>query len=389
MAKDITPIEMTNKALVLIGALPITSFNETTAEAVVANQIYEDIVLDAISKHDWSFATGQIDLTNNRLSDTPLTQYSAAYQAPTNPRPVSYMRLWINGNLSAFDVSEDMVLANAALGDTVVLQYQFRPAERRWLPAFRWYVVYRLASEFASTITRKADEIELWTQKASQQFETARLRDDKGRISPWMDSQLLNEALALIGALPVTQVTQTAIEALIAHGLLDEVTDQALAAHDWTFAMQQAKLSLDDTYTSYRQRDRAYTAPSDMLAPFRVWVDQHNAAYSLEGEHVLVDLDQFPTTPDTVTVAMEYKARAPSDTWLPAFRWYVIYRIASELQGAVGGATQFGNVLDQKAERQLTKARRENDQGRSPPRLNMRTSRLTRARRSAPTVRPK
>ncbi len=380
MAERITPIEVTNKALVLIGALPITSFQDTSAEAVVANQIYEDIVLDSLSKHDWSFATGKISLNNNRLADKPKAQFAAAYQAPTSPRPVSYMRLWVNGSISAFDVSEDRVLCNAGIDDDVVLEYQFRPVEDRWLPAFRLYVIYRLASEFASTITRKAEEIELWQNKAAQQFETARLRDDKGRISPWVSDDLVNQALSLIGALPVTQVSQNAVEAIIANGVYDEIRKQGLAAHDWPFAMKQAELTRDDTFTSYRQRDAAYTAPEDMLTPFRAWINGHHADFTAERDHILVDLSAYAGEPDTATVALEYKADVPEGEWYPGFRWYIAYRLASEMVGAIGGSAQAAGQMDQKAERQLAKARTEANDGRSPPRLKMRTSRLTSAR---------
>ena len=41
-----TDIEVAQKAMVLIGLEPLTSFTDATDEALVANTIYEDVVAD-------------------------------------------------------------------------------------------------------------------------------------------------------------------------------------------------------------------------------------------------------------------------------------------------------------------------------------------------------
>ena len=42
-----TDIEVAQKAMVLIGLEPLTSFTDATDEALVANTIYEDVVADS------------------------------------------------------------------------------------------------------------------------------------------------------------------------------------------------------------------------------------------------------------------------------------------------------------------------------------------------------
>ena len=65
-----TDIEVAQKAMVLIGLEPLTSFTDATDEALVANTIYEDVVADCLGQHNWNFATGQKTLS--RLTDVPV-----------------------------------------------------------------------------------------------------------------------------------------------------------------------------------------------------------------------------------------------------------------------------------------------------------------------------
>ena len=50
-----TDIEVAQKAMVLIGLEPLTSFTDATDEALVANTIYEDVVTDCLAQHNWNF----------------------------------------------------------------------------------------------------------------------------------------------------------------------------------------------------------------------------------------------------------------------------------------------------------------------------------------------
>ena len=56
-------IDIVSRALVLIGAEPITSFTENTTEALVANNMYEDAVRTSLSSARWRFATKQAQLS--------------------------------------------------------------------------------------------------------------------------------------------------------------------------------------------------------------------------------------------------------------------------------------------------------------------------------------
>ena len=75
-------IDISSRALILIGAEPITSFTDGTTESLVAGSLYEDICRSALSNTRWRFATDQAVL--NRLTDAPTGRYDFAYQLPAD-----------------------------------------------------------------------------------------------------------------------------------------------------------------------------------------------------------------------------------------------------------------------------------------------------------------
>ena len=77
-----TPIDVCNRALVLIGASPMTSFEDGTNEALVAVNLYEDTTRSALVNTRWRFASNQSIL--NRLSDAPTGRYDSAYAIPSS-----------------------------------------------------------------------------------------------------------------------------------------------------------------------------------------------------------------------------------------------------------------------------------------------------------------
>jgi len=75
-------IDIASRALVLIGAEPITSFDSSSTEALVASNMYEDTVRATLSTARWRFATEQAQIS--QLSDTPTGRFDIAHQLPSN-----------------------------------------------------------------------------------------------------------------------------------------------------------------------------------------------------------------------------------------------------------------------------------------------------------------
>ena len=65
-------IDIASRALVLIGAEPISSFSGTTTESQVATNLYEDIVRSSLTQTRWRFASNIAQLS--RPTDVPVDE---------------------------------------------------------------------------------------------------------------------------------------------------------------------------------------------------------------------------------------------------------------------------------------------------------------------------
>ena len=62
-----SPVAVCSRALILVGAEPITSFDDGNNEALIASNMYEDVARSSLLNTRWRFSTNQAVL--NRLSD--------------------------------------------------------------------------------------------------------------------------------------------------------------------------------------------------------------------------------------------------------------------------------------------------------------------------------
>ena len=172
-----TDSEVAQKAMVLVGLEPLASFTDQTDEALVANTIFEDVVEDCLAQHNWNFATGQKTLS--RLTAVPVDRWSAAYALPTSPAVVQVQTVTIDDQPQQYDIYERYIYINAEVSEDVVLNYIYRPETQYWPPAFTMWVIFRLASVFALSVTRKSDVAKSYVDLAEAQFRRAKSRDSQ------------------------------------------------------------------------------------------------------------------------------------------------------------------------------------------------------------------
>tara|TARA_R110002072_G_scaffold240894_1_gene399380 strand:+ start:24 stop:650 length:627 start_codon:yes stop_codon:yes gene_type:complete len=170
-----TDIEVAQRAMVLVGMEPLSSFTESTDEALVMNTTYEDLVEDCLAQNNWNFATGQIVLS--RLADTPVDRWDSAYAMPTEPAVIQVQTVTVGKVVQTYDIYEKYIYINAQANEEVVLNYIYRVDTQYWTPAFTLWVIYRLASILALAVTRKADVAKSYREMADLQFRRAKARD--------------------------------------------------------------------------------------------------------------------------------------------------------------------------------------------------------------------
>ncbi len=168
----LTALALCSRALLKLGASPIASFEEGTAEAEVAANLYPSARDALLSAHAWSFATAQARLP--RLEAPPLADFAFAFQLPPDFLRALSAGTGPRGRGLAYRIAERRLHASAA---EVVLSYVFRPAESEFPPFFDAALIARLAAEFCVAITESTARAALLHRLAEAEFRRARLTD--------------------------------------------------------------------------------------------------------------------------------------------------------------------------------------------------------------------
>jgi hypothetical protein len=170
----LSAIDLCSQALVKIGGNPIQSFDEGTAEATIAAQLYPTLRDALISAHRWNFALGQARLA--RLAAVPVADYAYAYQLP--PDMLSIVSAGANerGRGLTYRLAEQRLHTDST---EVYLTYTFLPAPALFPPFFSLALVARLAAEFAIPLTESTTRWDGLRQVAEFEFRRARLIDSQ------------------------------------------------------------------------------------------------------------------------------------------------------------------------------------------------------------------
>jgi hypothetical protein len=142
-------IDICSRALILIGAEPITSFDDDTSEALIAGNMYEDIARTNLTSTRWRFATNQAIL--NRLSEAPTGRFDSAYQLP------DYLFLHavtVRDFQIEYNVYGDKVFCDADPADVLIADFTYRANEVDWPSYFSVCVEYAMAVVFATALIR-------------------------------------------------------------------------------------------------------------------------------------------------------------------------------------------------------------------------------------------
>lgn len=153
----------------MIGAQPITSFTDGSTEALVANNIYEDITRGALCRHRWKFATTQKQIS--LLTDVPAGRYDYAYQVPTDPEVLQISTITVNDYVIPYNRYQDYIYLNGyGSTNTVIMDYIYRVDESYFPPHFVLALEYELAALFAGSVARDSAMIRQFKELAERQF---------------------------------------------------------------------------------------------------------------------------------------------------------------------------------------------------------------------------
>lgn len=168
-------IDIAARALVLIGASPITSFSSSSTEALVASNVYEDVVRTALCASRWRFATNQAVL--NALTAAPTGRFDTAHQLPNDL--LMLHAITVNDLVLEYNVYGDKIYSNATTNEVVVADYTYRAGEQDFPSYFTLAVEYALAAAFALAIARDEQLATMFEKKAAQLMQQAKTLDSQ------------------------------------------------------------------------------------------------------------------------------------------------------------------------------------------------------------------
>ncbi len=171
---SLTALALCSRALLRLGAQPIASLTEGTAEAEVAANLYPGTRDALLSAYPWSFATGQSELP--RLAAVPVADYARAFQLPAGFLRALSAGTPGRGRGIPYRINEGCLHADA---DAVTLTYIFRADESTFPPFFAACLVARLAAEFCLPLTESTSRAEVLFRLAEQEFRQARQIDSQ------------------------------------------------------------------------------------------------------------------------------------------------------------------------------------------------------------------
>ena len=182
-----TAITLCSKALIKIGAKSITSFEEETAEAEVANQLYEPTLQNLLASYPWRFALTQKALA--RLTEKPISDYQYAYQLPNDCVRVLSAGQNIKSSGLNYKIVGQKLYTNA---NEVVLNYIRRPEENSFPAFFTEALIGKLATEFCLPLTESTARTDYIKKLSDGEIASARLMDSQQNInSSFQDFSLI------------------------------------------------------------------------------------------------------------------------------------------------------------------------------------------------------
>src|SRR4051812_16405127 len=170
----LSALALCTRALLKIGAQPIASLDEGTAEAEVAANLYPATRDALLSLHPWSFATGQETLP--RLGAKPVADFQYAFQLPAGFLRALSAGVPNRGRGLTYRLFEDRLHCNA---EQVVLSYVFRPDESAFPAFFAAALAARLAAEFCMPLTENTSRAQQLMAQADAELRAARRADSQ------------------------------------------------------------------------------------------------------------------------------------------------------------------------------------------------------------------
>lgn len=166
-----------------------------------------------------------------------------------------------------------------------------------------------------------------------------------------------------MGGSPIASFVEGTAESDVVDAMYEDMAREALTSTRWRFATNQLVLSrLQDSPTA--RYSASYQLPADLLMLSAVTINDSPIEFDIYGDKV------FCGSSASDVVVADYIFRATENQWPPFFTLAVELQVASMLAVSVARDASLAQMLEQKADRQMTKARRLDSQQQTTRKLN-------------------
>lgn len=167
----ITAIDICSKALLLVGANAIQSFEDGSRESSLCSSIYGTIKQTLLSNRLWSFSIEQRDLA--QLVESPLRDWKYFYAIPND-----VLRIKKVSGSKNFQIFKNGLGSNDA---SLSVDCQVDVAESEMPYYFQTALISELASKLAVSLLGDQSKYELFAKMAQRDLINARLADAQNR----------------------------------------------------------------------------------------------------------------------------------------------------------------------------------------------------------------
>lgn len=167
----ITAVDICSKALLLVGAEAIQSFEDETKESKVCSTIYETVKNTLLTNRLWTFSIEQLNLA--RLNETPLRDWKYAYSLPTN-----ILRIKKVSGSKSFELVNGKLYSN---DPAVSIDCQKTVDVDEMPPYFQTALISELAAKLSVALMGDSSKYNLFANMAQRDLINARLADSQNR----------------------------------------------------------------------------------------------------------------------------------------------------------------------------------------------------------------
>jgi hypothetical protein len=168
----LTDIALCTRALIRLGAQPITSFTDGSAESEICGALYPQSRDALLSSYGWSFATKQAELSS--LAESGSGDFKNVFALSNDfLRALTAGDGTINSGVE-YRIQQGKLYTNAT---TIILTYIYRADESEFPAYFDSILISRLAAELCIPLTENTSRYETLLRLADTEFSRARQLD--------------------------------------------------------------------------------------------------------------------------------------------------------------------------------------------------------------------